>query len=57
MMMIPDFQDLKYGIIYLYCGGKRSGALQRAADLLLRLVYPMDIQWVDHWIILVMMGA
>lgn len=48
MMMIPDFQDLKYGIIYFYSGGKRSGALQRAADLLLRLVYPMDIQWVDH---------
>ena len=48
MMMIPDFQDLKFGIIYFYCGGKRSGALQRAADLLLRLVYPMDIQWVDH---------
>lgn len=48
MMMIPDFQDLKYGIIYFYSGGKRSGALQQAADLLLRLVYPMDIQWVDH---------
>ena len=48
MMIIPDFQDLKFGIIYFYCGGKRSGALQQAADLLHRLVYPMDIQWVDH---------
>ena len=48
MMMTPDFQDLKYGIIYFYCNGKRSGALQQVADLLHRLVYPMDIQWVDH---------
>ena len=47
-MMTSNLQDLKYGIIYFYCNQKRSGALQQAADLLHKLVYPMDIQWVDH---------
>ena len=47
-MMTSNLQDLKYGIIYFYCNQKRSGALQQAADLLRRLVFPMDIQWVDH---------
>lgn len=47
-MMTSNFQDLKYGIIYFYCNQGRSGALQQAADLLHKLVYPMDIQWVDH---------
>ena len=47
-MITSNLQDLKYGIIYFYCNQKRSGALQQAADLLRRLVFPMDIQWVDH---------
>ena len=47
-MITSNLQDLKYGIIYFYCNQGRSGALQQAADLLRRLVYPMDIQWVDH---------
>ena len=47
-MITSNLQDLKYGIIYFYCNQKRSDALQQAADLLRRLVFPMDIQWVDH---------
>ena len=46
-MMNPDLQDLKYGTIYIYSDPESMTLLRRSADLLRKIVYPMNIEWVD----------
>ena len=46
-MVYPDFQNLKYGTIYIYGDPLRMTVLHRATDLLRKIVYPMDLEWID----------
>ena len=43
----PDLKNLKYGILYIYSDPERMTLLHRSADFLHKIVYPMDIEWVD----------
>ena len=45
--MNPDLQDLKYGTIYIYSDPESMTLLRRSADFLRKIVYPMNIEWVD----------
>lgn len=46
-IVIPNSQDLKYGTIYIYSDPKYMTLLRGAASFLQKIVYPMDIEWVD----------
>lgn len=46
-MAHPDLKNLKYGILYIYSDPERMTLLHRSADFLHKIVYPLDIEWVD----------
>ena len=46
-MIISNSQDLKYGTIYIYSDPESMTLLRGAADFLSKIVYPMNIEWVD----------
>lgn len=46
-IIIPNSQDLKYGTIYIYSDPESMTLLRGAAGFLRKIVYPMDIEWVD----------
>lgn len=47
-MMQPNLQDLKYGIIYLYCDRRLSSRSQGIEDVVNKLVRPMQVEWVNE---------
>ena len=48
-MVLPKLPNLKYGIIYIYSDNSRMAMTMShgVADLLHKLAYPMDIEWVN----------
>ena len=48
-MVLPKLPNLKYGIIYIYSDNNRMAMTMShgVADLLHKLAYPMDIEWVN----------
>lgn len=41
-------QDLKYGIIYLYCDRNFSPGVHDPEEIVRKFVHPMQVQWVDE---------
>ncbi len=47
-MMIPNLQDLKYGIIYLYSDRRLSPGIYNPEAIVEKYVHPMQVVWVDE---------
>ena len=45
--MTPDLQELKYGIIYLYCDRSLSPGTYNPEPIIGKYVHPMQVVWVD----------
>ena len=47
IMEHPDLKNLKYGTIYIFSDPKSMALLHGSSDFLRKIVYPMDIEWID----------
>lgn len=46
-MIIPNHQDLKYGIIYVYHDPERKNDLRMGSGIIEKIAHPFEVEWIE----------